>query len=113
MEFISRVEIDSKRIASIINGLMRSLIVHYNNNYVKEVTVEVVRLCALLSRFNPPDLDLLLMGIMVDSLNIRRSCMNILFMHSRLDKLNVCPLLQRLLPMLPKEEVKWVLVQYF
>jgi hypothetical protein len=112
LQFVERVTIDFNRINILVNAMLRSLIIHYKNNYSKEVTVEVSRLCTLMSRFNPPDIETLLMGLLAESLNLRRACMNLIFMQGRLHKEKVLQLLERLLSMLPEEEVKYGITQY-
>lgn len=111
--FVSRVNLDFKRITAIATSLMKSLMVHYKTNYNKEATIETTRLCTLMNRWNELDLDVLLLGIISESLNIRRACMNLLFMRSRIEKGKLGGLLNRLLAMMPEEEVKYTITQYF
>jgi hypothetical protein len=49
---------------------------------------------------------MLLDGLIMESLNLRRACMNILFLQSRVDKRHMKNLIEKLLQMMPAEENK-------
>jgi hypothetical protein len=106
VEFVSRVNLDFGRISKVAHTIFRNMIVNFKNNYSRELTVEASKLMTILSRFHQPEIAMLLEGLIMESLNLRRACMNILFLQSRVDKRHMRDLIEKLLQMIPTEESK-------
>lgn len=50
--------------------------------YIKEITPEIARLSGVMNENYPQDIKILLNGIKVDSINLRRTCGNLLYLQA-------------------------------
>lgn len=77
---MSNVKIDYARINTLAYVILKNLMINMKNNFSREVTTETTTLCTILGRVNSPNMETLFQGLLVDSLNLRRAAMNILYL---------------------------------
>jgi hypothetical protein len=70
------------RLNKLANVIMRNLMVNLKNNFTNDVTTETAKLCTILSRADPPNTEVMLNGLFIDSLSLRRTAMNLLYLYT-------------------------------
>ena len=100
------------QIAKISTYLLENLVSNYTENYIREITPEVARLCSILTETSPQGIRNLLKGIKTDSINIRRTCANLLYLEATQSNDLLTAILNEMLLTIPTEN-KFSSLQYF